>query len=94
MTRRVEMGARERKKRVSVAIIGGGPGGLGAAIELSRLAFVDWNLYEKKAQISETGGGVSLQPHTWRLLEWNNTARFIRDGAYFRHSSGLIEQRR
>jgi salicylate hydroxylase len=81
-------------KRVRVAIIGGGPGGLGAAIELSRLPFVEWDLYEKKPEISETGGGISLQPHTWRLLELNNTAQHIRDGAFFRHEVGLIEQRR
>ncbi|KAF5005897.1 hypothetical protein FDECE_7655, partial [Fusarium decemcellulare] len=28
--------------RLRVAIIGGGPGGLGAAIALSKLSFVDW----------------------------------------------------
>lgn len=88
------MGAGQRKKRVRVAIIGGGPGGLGAAIELSRHAFVDWDLYEKKPQISETGGGISVQPHTWRLLELNNTAQHIRDSDFFRHEDGLIEQRR
>lgn len=88
------MGAGPRKKRVKVAIIGGGPGGLGAAIELSRHPFVDWDLYEKKPQISETGGGISLQPHTWRLLELSNTAQYIGDDDFFRHEDGLIEQRR
>lgn len=81
-------------KRVKVAIIGGGPGGLGAAIELSRLPFVDWNLYEKKPQISETGGGISLQPHTWRLLDLNKITQHINDHDYFRHPKGQIEQRR
>lgn len=75
-------------------MVGGGPGGLSAAIELSRLPFVDWNLYEKKSEISETGGGISLQPHTWRLLERNGTARHISEGDFFRHHDGLIEQRR
>ena len=79
---------------MKVAIIGGGPGGLGAAIELSRLSFVDCELYEKKPTISETGGGISLQPHTWKLLELNDTARFICDDDFFRHEDGLIEQRR
>ncbi|KAF3047960.1 hypothetical protein E8E12_001406 [Didymella heteroderae] len=88
------MNAGRRGKRVRVAIIGGGPGGLSAAIELSRLPFVEWDLYEKKPEISETGGGISLQPHTWTLLELNNTAQHIHDGDFFRHKHGLIEQRR
>ena len=81
-------------QRVRVAIIGGGPGGLGAAIELSRLPFVDWDLYEKKPQISETGGGISLQPHTWRLLDLNKTSQHISNDDFFRHVKGEIEQRR
>jgi salicylate hydroxylase len=88
------MTAGSPEKRVKVAIIGGGPGGLGAAIELSRLQFVDWELYEKKPAISETGGGISLQPHTLKLLELNDTVRYIPEEDYFRHEDGLVEQRR
>ena len=81
----------ESERRLKVAIIGGGPGGLGAAIELAKLPFVDWALYEKKPQISETGGGMSLQPHTWRLLEYNGTAEKISAKDFYR---GQSEQRR
>ncbi|KAL4744795.1 hypothetical protein BDW72DRAFT_199244 [Aspergillus terricola var. indicus] len=81
-------------QRLKVAIIGGGPAGLGAAIELARLPFVDWTLYEKKPQISETGGGISLQAQTWRLLEHNGAAKNIRSADFFRSEEGLIEQRR
>lgn len=77
-----------------VAIIGGGPGGLGAALELAKLPFVCWNLYEKKPRISETGGGISLQSHTWRLLERNGAARNIHATDIFRSAQGLAEQRR
>ena len=42
------------EKKIKVAIIGGGPGGLGAAIELGKLPYVDWQLYEKKPRISES----------------------------------------
>lgn len=80
--------------RVKVAIIGGGPGGLSAAIELSKLPFVDYNLYEKKSTISETGGGISLQPHTWRLLARNDTAHGFASNDYFRTMDEEIEQRR
>ncbi|KAJ1323494.1 salicylate hydroxylase [Microdochium nivale] len=48
-----------RSSRLKVAIIGGGPGGLGAAIAFDKLPYVDQSLYEKKLQISETGGGIS-----------------------------------
>ncbi|KAH7176447.1 hypothetical protein EDB81DRAFT_897767 [Dactylonectria macrodidyma] len=79
---------------LKVAIIGGGPGGLGAAIALSRLPFVDWALYEKKPAISETGGGISLQQHTWRLLEWNGAAKNIKPEDFFRSPEGLGGQHR
>ncbi|KAH8894145.1 FAD/NAD(P)-binding domain-containing protein [Thozetella sp. PMI_491] len=81
-------------RRLKVAIIGGGPGGLGAAIELAKLPFVEWELYEKKPQISETGGGIALQQQTWRLLELNGTAANLDAGDFYRSSDGMSEQRR
>ncbi|KAH7316880.1 hypothetical protein B0I35DRAFT_451702 [Stachybotrys elegans] len=86
--------ATETEKRIKVAIIGGGPGGLGAAIELGKLPFVDWNLYEKKPQISETGGGISLQEHTWRMLEYNGTAENINAKDFYRPADGQSGQTR
>ncbi|KAI5464227.1 hypothetical protein BGZ63DRAFT_148489 [Mariannaea sp. PMI_226] len=74
---------------IKVAIIGGGPGGLGAAIALGKLPFVDWTLYEKKTEISETGGGISLQRHTWRQLEWNGAAKNIKPEDFFRSPEGI-----
>jgi len=79
---------------IKVAIIGGGPGGLGAAIEFSRLTFADWQLYEKKPAISETGGGITLQRHTWRMLELNGVAGYIRDEDFFRPEDGHSSQHR
>ncbi|KAH6956557.1 hypothetical protein HG530_002016 [Fusarium avenaceum] len=79
---------------IRVAIIGGGPGGLGAAIALARLPFVDWTLYEKKPEISETGGGISLQPHTWKMLEYYGAAKNIKPEDLFRSSDGVSGQQR
>ncbi|KAI1772378.1 FAD/NAD(P)-binding domain-containing protein [Hypoxylon cercidicola] len=88
------MSPKSNEKRLKVAILGGGPAGLGAAIELAKLPFVDWELYEKKPQISETGGGLSLQPQIWRLLEHNGAANHITAKDFFRSAEGQIEQRR
>jgi salicylate hydroxylase len=79
---------------IRAAIIGGGPGGLGAAIALARLPFVDWTLYEKKPEISETGGGISLQPHTWKMLEYYGAAKNIKPDDLFRSSDGVSGQQR
>jgi salicylate hydroxylase len=82
------------EKRLKVAIIGGGPGGLGAAIEMAKLPFIDWDLYEKRPKISEIGGGFTLQPNTWKLLEKNGVADYICSRDYYRPAEGQIEQRR
>lgn len=82
------------RKTLKVAIIGGGPGGFGAALELARLPFVEWKLYEKKPEISEVGGGIALQPHTWRLLEHNGAAQNIGAQDMFCAVDGQREQRR
>lgn len=82
------------RPKIKVAIIGGGPGGLAAAIELGKLSFVQWILYEKKPEISETGGGISLQPHTWRMLERLGAARNIVPEDYGRPSDGHAVQHR
>ncbi|KAF4845368.1 Salicylate hydroxylase [Colletotrichum siamense] len=76
------------QRPLKVAIIGGGPGGLSAAIEFQKLSFVRWALYEKKPAISETGAGVSLQRNTWRLLEFNGVAKHFSEEDFFRCQDG------
>ena len=79
---------------IRAAIIGGGPGGLGAAIALAKLPFVDWTLYEQKPEISETGGGISLQLHAEKMLEWNSAAKNIKPNDLFRSPKGVSGQQR
>ncbi|RDW74951.1 hypothetical protein BP6252_06093 [Coleophoma cylindrospora] len=67
-----------------VAIIGGGPAGLGAAIEFAKLPFVDWNLYEKATSFREIGAGISIQPSTWRLLEVMGAAANLKPHDFYR----------
>ncbi|KAL6364193.1 hypothetical protein LRP88_02109 [Fusarium phalaenopsidis] len=77
---------------IRVAIIGGGPAGLAAAIELARLPFVDWHLYEQKPAISEIGTGITLQRSTWRLLEKLGASKHLRASDFFRPSDGHDNQ--
>src|SRR5688572_2340931 len=50
-----------------VAIIGGGIGGLSAALHLLR-AGIDVHVYEQAPRISEIGAGIQISPNASRLL--------------------------
>ena len=70
--------------KIKVAIIGGGPAGLGTAIEINKLPFVDWTLYEKSEAIKEIGAGISIQQCTWRMLQVMGAAKNISTDDFFR----------
>lgn len=73
---------------LQVAIIGGGPAGLAAAIALSHKPYIEWSLYEKKEKISEIGNGLTLQPNTWKILEKLGVAHHIKADQVFRPVGG------
>lgn len=52
-----------------VAIIGGGPGGLGTAIALSALPNVEVTLYEQARELREIGAGIRIGFNCWKVLE-------------------------
>jgi salicylate hydroxylase len=52
---------------VSVAIVGGGIGGLAAALSLLR-AGVDVHVYEQAKALTEVGAGVQISPNASRIL--------------------------
>ncbi|KAJ5209271.1 hypothetical protein N7449_003650 [Penicillium cf. viridicatum] len=79
---------------IKIAIIGGGPAGLSAAIELAKLPFVEWTLYEQKPSIREIGTGISLQRNTWRLLEKLGVSGHLKVGDFFRPKDGHDTQYR
>jgi salicylate hydroxylase len=56
-------------QKLRVAIIGGGPGGLGTAIALSSLPDVEVNLYEQARELREIGAGINIGYNCWRVLE-------------------------
>ena len=54
-------------KPLSIAIVGGGIGGLSAALHLLR-AGQDVHVYEQSAAIGEVGAGIQISPNAARLL--------------------------
>ena len=52
-----------------VAIVGGGPGGLGAAIALSELSHISVSLFEQNPEPREAGAGTSLSANAWKVLD-------------------------
>jgi salicylate hydroxylase len=54
-------------KELSVAIIGGGIGGLAAALSLLR-AGIDAHVYERTKTLSEVGAGIQISPNASRVL--------------------------
>jgi salicylate hydroxylase len=54
-------------QRLSVGIIGGGIGGLGAALSLLRAGF-DAHVYERTAVLREVGAGIQVSPNASRVL--------------------------
>ncbi|HTW24792.1 MAG TPA: FAD-dependent oxidoreductase, partial [Candidatus Baltobacteraceae bacterium] len=51
----------------SVAIIGGGIGGLAAALSLLR-AGLDVHVYEQTREVREVGAGIQISPNATRIL--------------------------
>ncbi|EKV11545.1 FAD-binding monooxygenase, putative [Penicillium digitatum] len=65
----------------SVAIVGGGPGGLGTAIALSELPFLKVTLYEKNTEPREAGAGISLSTNAWRVLDLLGASEGVKGGS-------------
>jgi salicylate hydroxylase len=65
-----------RQKQLSVAIIGGGIGGLSAALSLLR-AGVDVHVYERAQAIHEVGAGIAISPNAVRILYRNGLEKAL-----------------
>ncbi len=61
------MGAMPERERTRVGVVGGGIGGLTAAVSLLRRGF-DVHVYEQAPQLSEVGAGVQISPNASRVL--------------------------
>jgi salicylate hydroxylase len=56
-----------KREKLSIAIIGGGIGGLTAALSLLR-AGLDVHVYERARKLSEVGAGIQVSPNASRIL--------------------------
>jgi 2-polyprenyl-6-methoxyphenol hydroxylase-like FAD-dependent oxidoreductase len=73
----------EDDKQLPVVIVGGGIGGLSAAIALRRVG-VEALVYERAPELREVGAGISLWPNATRLLRrWGVLADVLRRGHTF-----------
>lgn len=63
-----------------VAIIGGGPGGLGTAIALSKTPNVAVTIYEQANELREVGAGISVGANSWKVLELLGVADTLKGG--------------
>lgn len=57
------------QRSTTVAIVGGGPGGLATAIALSELPNISVILYEQNPEPREVGAGLSIGSNGWKVLE-------------------------
>ena len=65
-------------RRTSIAIIGGGIGGLTAAALLLRAGF-DVQVYEQARALSEVGAGINIGPNASRILHRLGIAEALHD---------------
>ncbi|OAL26876.1 hypothetical protein AYO20_09909 [Fonsecaea nubica] len=68
----------DEPNRLRVAICGGGPAGLGAAIALSALPNVEVAIYEQARELREIGAGIRIGYNCWRVLELMGAAQDVR----------------
>lgn len=55
--------------RLRVAISGGGPAGLAAAIALLEKPGIEVTIYEQATELREVGAGLRVGYKSWRVLE-------------------------
>jgi 2-polyprenyl-6-methoxyphenol hydroxylase-like FAD-dependent oxidoreductase len=67
MTTKTVPGGPSRLKEHPVAVVGGGIGGLSAALSLLRAGF-DVHVYEQASALGEVGAGVQVSPNASRIL--------------------------
>ncbi|KAF3004333.1 hypothetical protein E8E13_009446 [Curvularia kusanoi] len=65
---------------LKIAIVGGGPGGLGTAIALFKIPNVEVTIYEQASALREVGAGISVGSNSWKVLELLGVADALDSG--------------
>jgi salicylate hydroxylase len=65
-----------------IAIVGGGPGGLSAAITLSKLPNVSVTIYEQARELREIGAGINIGYNCWKVLDLLDAATGVKGHVY------------
>ena len=71
-----------RQDKPSVLLVGGGIGGMAAALALARLG-ISIDLLEQSAAIGEIGAGLQLGPNAFAALDALGVGEAVRRGAVF-----------
>lgn len=67
-------------RKLRVAVVGGGPGGLATAIALSQIPNVEVHVYEKDQVLREVGAGINISANSWNILELLGVADTLASG--------------
>ncbi|WP_440312606.1 FAD-dependent oxidoreductase [Leucobacter chromiireducens] len=74
-----------------VAIIGGGMGGLTAAIALTRIAGVEVTIFEQASKLGEVGAGVTVAPNAQRVLDALGVLERVRNAGAVPDGHGVYQ---
>lgn len=74
-----------------IAVIGGGMGGLTAAIALTRIAGVQVTVFEQASKLGEVGAGVTVAPNAQRVLDKLGVLEQIRDAGAVPDGHGVYQ---
>ena len=74
---------------LTVAVIGGGVGGLTAAIALQKHPYIQVDVYERTAEFRELGALIGLAPNGLRTLEKLGVNGVLTDEVGWRSPSGI-----
>src|SRR5215471_5621999 len=73
------------KKKLSVAVIGAGMGGLAVAATLRRVGF-DVQIYEQASRFARIGAGIQMMPNSMKVLRGIGVEERLRDVAFAPYS--------
>ncbi len=78
-------------RNARIAVIGGGMGGLTAAIALTRIAEVDVTVFEQARQLGDVGAGVTVAPNGQRVLDKLGVLELVRNAGAVPDGHGVYQ---